>query len=538
MNRSIFSLIVLTICLWQGQVFGQIKDARISGDFYLTTQYYLSDEEIGAGELPGGEDIGLNTALSLNYSWKNLAAGLRYEAYMPPLLGFERALDGNGISNIFVSYQYKDYEVTLGNFYEQFGSGMALRSYYEPQLGLDNSIFGIRAKYVSNGVSVILLHGKNRRYFEKDDSKISGADLVFTLDHFFKTLEKQNLGIDLGLSLVHKNEENTTGLLIPEYSTMLTLRSDIRYKNFNLGLEYGHKGDEPHSLNRFATVDGKGLFISTGYSTKGFGVNVYWKYIENMFFRSDRESSSNVTSSINYLPPNSNINTYRLTTLYPYAVQGNGENGINVDLFLNIKKGTPLGGKYGTKIATDFSYITSLKAESSVIGGLQNDPSFLAFSDSLYYANWNVEVTKRVNKQLRYAAGWSYINYNRDIIEGIPGSGFVKSLTFFTDITYRLPERRFIRTELQHLSTRQHLGNWAFALVEYGWSSKLSSYLSDEWNYDNSVHYYSIGFNYRKKATAVGLSYVRERSGLICVGGVCRFVPASNGFRVQVNTSF
>lgn len=538
MKNSRFLLIAITIWLWQNNSFAQNFASRISGDFYLTNQYYIEDDEIDATKLPGGESIGINSALTLNYNWKNLSAGIRYEAYLPPLLGFERQLEGNGLTNIFATYQYQNFEFTLGNFYEQFGSGMALRAYYEPDLGIDNSIFGTRIKYFSEGFNATLLQGRNRKYFEKDDSNLYGIDLTFSLDHFLKSLAEKDLSIDLGIDFVHKREENTTGLNLPSNSTVTSFKSDIRYKNFNFGIEYGQKSEEPHSLNEFSEENGKALFLSGGYSIKGFGVNIYWKYLENMFFRSDRESLSNITSGINYLPPNSNVNTNRLTTLYPYAVQGNGENGINIDLFYNIKKGTPLGGKYGTKIATDFSYITSPKGNNFSISGLVENPEILAFSDSLYYANWNVEISKRVNRKLNYSAGWSYINYNREIIEGIPNVGFVKSLTFFTDITLRLPKRKFIRTELQHMSAKQHFGNWAYALVEYGWSPKLSTYISDEWNYTNEIHYYSFGFNYKKKTTTVGLSYVRERAGLICVGGICRFVPASNGVRLQVNTTF
>ncbi len=528
------ALLIAAIICAQHLVIAQNDKGRLTGDFYATSQYYQANEALGATLLPGGERVGVNTALNLNYDWKNLTAGLRYEAYLPPLLGFERRLDGHGIGNVFLSYRLKSFELTVGNFYEQFGSGLSLRSYYEPQLGLDNSLFGARLKYYSDAVNLTLLTGKNRSYFDKDDSNILALNADVSINSLFKNIN-ENLIVDIGASIVRKTEDNTTGIPdISESSDIISLRGDVQLSGFLFGLEYARKGEEPHTLNQFTDKNGRGFFLSTGYSTKGFGVNVYWKFIENMFFRSDRESSSNITSGINYLPPNSNINTYRLTTLYPYATQGNGENGVNVDVFYNIKKGTALGGKYGTKLASDFSIIKGLKTD-----GPPEDPArFLSFSDSTYYANWNLEITKRVNKKLRYVAGWSYIKYNRDVIEGIPRSGFVNSLTFFTDITFRLPKRRFIRTELQHLSTKQHLGNWAFGLVEYGWSSNLSTYISDEWNYDSSVHYYSLGLNYRKGPTSVGISYVRERSGLICVGGVCRFVPASNGFRLQVNTSF
>jgi len=38
--------------------------------------------------------------------------------------------------------------VTVGNYYEQFGSGMIFRSYEERGLGYDNAMDGVRIKYV------------------------------------------------------------------------------------------------------------------------------------------------------------------------------------------------------------------------------------------------------------------------------------------------------------------------------------------------------------------------------------------------------
>jgi hypothetical protein len=36
----------------------------------------------------------------------------------------------------------------------------------------------------------------------------------------------------------------------------------------------------------------------------------------------------------------------------------------------------------------------------------------------------------------------------------------------------------------------------------------------------------------------MGLRIGRQRGGLVCVGGVCRFVPESSGLTLTFNTSF
>jgi hypothetical protein len=34
------------------------------------------------------------------------------------------------------------------------------------------------------------------------------------------------------------------------------------------------------------------------------------------------------------------------------------------------------------------------------------------------------------------------------------------------------------------------------------------------------------------------MSYGKQRAGIFCVGGVCRNVPASNGFAISITSSF
>jgi hypothetical protein len=65
----------------------------------------------------------------------------------------------------------------------------------------------------------------------------------------------------------------------------------------------------------------------------------------------------------------------------------------------------------------------------------------------------------------------------------------------------------------------------------------------DEYNFKNpnpeyQIHYLSGQVSYSVGTTQIAFGYGKQRSGLLCVGGVCRPVPASNGFRLNVITSF
>jgi hypothetical protein len=87
--------------------------------------------------------------------------------------------------------------------------------------------------------------------------------------------------------------------------------------------------------------------------------------------------------------------------------------------------------------------------------------------------------------------------------------------------------------------------NWMGGSMEYNFNEKFSIYALDLVNYGNTKdkeerekHYLTVGGAYRKGSTRVSLGYGRQRGGLVCVGGVCRFVPESTGISLSFNTAF
>ena len=86
-------------------------------------------------------------------------------------------------------------------------------------------------------------------------------------------------------------------------------------------------------------------------------------------------------------------------------------------------------------------------------------------------------------------------------------------------------------------------GNWAGGTIEVNLNKNLSFYVNDIYNYDNyvedyQIHYYNFGGSYSKGATRIALNYGRQRGGLLCVGGVCRFVPENTGLSLNFTTAF
>ena len=86
-------------------------------------------------------------------------------------------------------------------------------------------------------------------------------------------------------------------------------------------------------------------------------------------------------------------------------------------------------------------------------------------------------------------------------------------------------------------------------LAEYTIAPSWFFTVFDEYNYfdvmdkegishKRDLHYLGGAIAYVHGATRVSFGYGRQRSGILCVGGVCRLVPSSNGFNLSVSSSF
>ena len=178
MNKALLCVIV---CVMYMPVWGQgiaIEDAgTISGSLQSDIQQYGQDSLIGAPDVP--EKILSNTFFNLTFSKGKFSAGIRFESYQGPLLGIDPRYatsgsgTGIGMPYRFAKYADDNFDVTAGNFYEQFGSGMILRTYEERNLGFDNSLDGVRMKYrPTAGIEVTGLIGRQRAFFALSDGII------------------------------------------------------------------------------------------------------------------------------------------------------------------------------------------------------------------------------------------------------------------------------------------------------------------------------------------------------------------------------
>ena len=285
---------------------------------------------------------------------------------------------------------------------------------------------------------------------------------------------------------------------------------------------------------------------------------------DNMTFKSDRDKDGKAFL-INYIPTLSKPHAYSLLALYPCATQADGEFGMQFDVFYKIKKGRLLGGKYGTRLNFNYSRINGLNNGSSFLNDdNENTPMLISIKgEELYFQDINLEINKKINKQVRANFVIANQTYNKDFLEGhVPGDyGVLNSTILISDISYKITKRHSLRVELQALKSNQledysehggvyengmeeeAEGDWSMVLIEYTISPHWFFTIQDMYNYGNEdiekqLHYLNLTAGFTKGANRFEIGYGKKREGIFCVGGVCKLVPSSNGFSINISSSF
>lgn len=527
-------------------VVAQENTGTFAGGFESNAQWYQDDE--GINFAAPQDQFRANNYLSLRYTYDKFTAGMQYEVYAPnPLLGYFPGFKGNDIATFFVNFQHKGLDITAGNFFDQFGSGLAFRSWEDRQLGVDNSIRGVRIKYdFTDYLNATAFTGNQRAGFELSEGTVTGVNTELNLG----TALELETGIDLGASYVQRYQESTSAdVNFPATVGMYSARADFNFSSFFIGGEYVYKEQDAYVNNRQVFVgnyqDGRAVLINTGYATKGLGINATFRAIENMTFFSDREQNGNtfLQQTINYVPGYTKQQDYAVTNIYVYAPQAAvvpgenkaGEIGGQIDLYYTADKGSFLGGKRGIKFELNYANWSGLDASFDVPNN-RYTTSLLSRGEK-YFEEYSIAVKKSFNDNFSAIFTGIRTEYNGLIIEG--KDFFLKGNSFIVDAQYKLSDGRSVRIDLQHLDADADRGNWAATTLEYSFSPFLSVYATDLYNYEETNrHYFSLGGSYTRGRSRVALNYGRQRGGLICVGGICRFVPENTGLTLNLSTNF
>ena len=184
-------------------------------------------------------------------------------------------------------------------------------------------------------------------------------------------------------------------------------------------------------------------------------------------------------------------------------------------------------------------------------------------NEELYFNDINLTINKKLNSNTEANFVVANQTYNKDLLEGhVPGDyGVLNSTILIADLSYEIKQGHSLRMELQNLISNQledystsgggyengmeepAEGDWGMALLEYTVSPHWFFTVQDMYNYGNELeekqlHYLNLTAGFIKGANRFEIGYGKKREGIFCVGGICKLVPSSNGFSVNISSSF
>ena len=504
--------------------------------------YYNDDEKVVN---PGETDVRSNNYLRFNYFKRSFSASLQLESYIEEaLLGYAPEFNKKlGVSMFSVAYTHNKLELSAGYLFDQFSSGLSFRTWEDRQLGLNNALVGVHLKYkVLKKVSIKGFLGKQKIGFDISKGTLMGLNTEIGLGKEF----------DIDLGIVSRYETyDSENPAFNDFTNLYSSKLIYSGKKFYGHVEYVYKSKD--ALVEFGNIidsrlfSGNALSLNLGYFKSGFGFDATFRRLENMAFYTDRDTYGNIYNQliVNYLPVLTKQHNAGLSNIYVYQAQTQlnfltggkaGEIGQQIDVFYKFSKKNSLAEKYKTVLAFNYASWFGLNSDFD-LENRKYTSEFFKYGER-YYRDINLELKNQWTDQWSTSLYWINQYYNMESLEAATGT--VNTNIASADIYYTVNGKNEFRIQAEHLWTGDDKKNWIGGLIEYNFLRKFSIYATDQYNYgnDNSlekIHYYNFGGTYRQGKTKISLNYGRQRGGLICVGGVCRFVPKSNGLSLAMN---
>lgn len=495
--------------------------------------------------------------LSVNYlrtdsnaaQFRGVRADVRIELNQWPLLGYEPGFAGHGLGRLSLTTDFAWGQISVGDVYGQFGSGLVLDLYENRDLGIDNSLRGAKISAAPyKGIQLTLIGGKQRRYwncyedgawgwnYRKD--AVLGADMELGLHEWSQALQQNDLELTIGGSYVSKYEQDDTILValsdglyrynLPRWVGAGDVRANLQGHGWDALIEYAYKANDPTLENGYSYRSGQTLLMSLGYSRKGLSVLAQAKRSDNMSLRSSR-SENGLAGRLNLLPVFTPQHTYALAARYPYATQYTiGEWAFQAEVCYTAPRKSKVGGKYGTTFKLSAAHVRGLREEGSW--------AVNTTADGTYYTDIHATLHKKVNPYWTINAMLMYQTYNRKVIEG--EGGLVRAGVVVLDNKVEITDNVTLRNEMQYLYTKQHKGQWVYLSAELDLWQHWT--VSGSWEYNigyaldaTKEHNYTAMLTYSRDAHRVSAGYVKTSSGFNCSGGVCRYEPEQEGVRMS-----
>ena len=468
-----------------------------------------------------------------------------------PLLNYSPNFENTNISTLKFEYNVKDFNVVFGSIYEQFGSGTSLRTWEDKSLGINNSLLGLNVNYkLTDEINLTSLIGQQKKGFKYSKGFVFGLDSEIDISQLIDS----NSTFLFGLSYVGRNDQEIKSESFDNLTNLYSARIDYSGNSFYTNLEITQKSNNPILV--FGTPSdtfikkGSAYLLNTGFFNKGLGLDFTFRRLENMTLYSEIAAAGNEfnESIVNYLPALTKQHDYSLTNLYVYAAQPDvnfyvedltkaGEIGFQFEFYVKLKKNSFFGGKTGADLNINISNFNNLSGDFS-FEEKSYDLDFLNFGQT-YFSEQSVNLTKDFSNN--FSSIFVFINryYNKRLVE--QSTGKVNSKIIVIDNIFNINDTQSIEFDIQHLFNTNDKKNWFGTGVEYNLNFKNSIFGSYSNNYGNNKQksfYYNLGVSRTIKNGLFSISYGKQRGGIACFGGICKYYPEYTGVSGTLSLNF
>jgi hypothetical protein len=510
---------------------------QISGSLEANANFFIRDSTIGAANTPqydrqlyGGE-----AWLNLAYSNWGFDFILRFDLFNNSnLLNPTGSYTDEGIGRWFINKKVNQLGISAGYIYDQIGSGIIFRAFEERPLLIDNALFGLKLTYdIAPDWQIKGFTGRQKQQFDTYNPIIKGLSL-----EGFVSLGDSTAGITLapGIGAVNRTLDDASmnslvatlntypanDIFIPKYNTYaFTAYNTLSVGAVSWYVEGAYKTkdaiNDPFGVivrdsssvvgDKFIQRTGSVLYSSISYAKSGLGITLEGKRTENFSFRTRPQEQLN-RGLINFLPPLTRVNTYRLNARYNPATQELGELGFQADIRYLLNKSWSFN--------VNLAHTTNLKNE-------------------LLYQELYAEIGYKYQRTWSLLGGVQLQTYNQRIYESKPGVPNVKTIIPFAEFLYKFDRTKAMLFALAEFSMAPH---WTFTASDMFNMTPGRNSPQNSNGEKLKVHYPRFDIYYTMRSNRISLSYVKQVEGVVCAGGICRLEPAFSGVKMTVNSTF
>lgn len=548
MKRILLSIVVFFAFSSPVLVYSQLKlNVKVSASNLLR---YGSGKETTISSTTGKdyfEELG-DVRLFVN----DFIFGVRYE-YDDPI---EYGTGTKGISRRYIEFNKDNFSVRAGNFYELFGNGLVLNSFENRGLGFNTQFDGLKLNYKNNWKTIKLDANFVGGGMVYDDFLVPGRQETYSLrggNFNFSPIKLFSVG---GAYLFAKGKIPSGNISTDITAELYEADFAFNYKWINFQGSYANKKTimVPNSLFPHSkTPRGDGGYASLSVTAGRLGITADYKNYRFDLVTPAERSSTDPTKALPFQNPPTCVKEHSSTLLsrYPHTPDFNDEVGSQIDAFytpienLTFNLNASLTSRHYDYKDADTTTLTRYER-------IDRSSSFLPSPENKYSPYWELfletEYYYKKNWYFKVAAGRQYsVLYS---ILDPAGSDIIHTFTVPVMVKYD-----FAKIYSVELHAEQQ---WVYNSLRVDKKKFFNEYLSlsisrspslivngtlelsnDEEDPSGKKVWGTGEITYKiSSANSVTFSYGRERGGLKCSSGICRYVNPFDGFRLTVINNF